>query len=67
MFEFNLIVARHPRQPVEMILKGSREELTDIIQVLHVMGFVEICEWCRFVPNKQEGNFITLISRHKQL
>jgi len=64
MYEFNLIVARHPNQPVQIVLKGDREELTEIMQVLHVMRFVEICEWCRFVPNKLEGNFITLISRN---
>lgn len=65
MYAFNHIVAQNPKEPIEIALKGSREELTQIMEILHVMRFVEIGEWCPIVPNKLEGQYITLINRHK--
>ena len=66
MYNLNGIVSQHHNQPVEIILNGSREELTQMMEILPVMRFVEICEWCPRVQGKPEGNLITLINRNKR-
>ncbi len=38
------------REPVKILVIGSRQAIQSIVQMLHLCGFAEIFEWTDFMP-----------------
>ncbi|MBE9115410.1 hypothetical protein IQ249_05800 [Lusitaniella coriacea LEGE 07157] len=52
------------REPVRLMLMGSRQGVTRIIHTLHVLGFAEVGEWSPLLPGRTAGEVMSILTRY---
>lgn len=52
------------REPVRLMLMGSRQGVTRIIHTLHILGFAEVGEWSPFLPGRTPGEVMKILTRY---
>jgi hypothetical protein len=52
------------REPVRLMLVGSRKGVTRIIHRLHILGFAEADEWSPILPGRNSGEVMRVLTRH---
>ena len=56
--------ARSNREPVRVIVVGSRQGVTNIIYMLHDKGFVLADEWSDLQPEPMTGKFMSVVTKY---
>ena len=51
------------REPVKILIIGSREGVTKIMHTFYRLGFAEISEWSPLQPTKNPGEVMTILVR----
>ncbi|EGJ32309.1 MULTISPECIES: hypothetical protein [Moorena] len=54
-------------QPVQHILKGPRQAVTNTIHTLSAMGYAQASEWSPLQPTGMPGEVITIITKYWML
>ncbi len=52
------------REPLRILLIGSRKGITQIIQRLHILRFAEVGEWSPILPTGNPGELMSILIRH---
>lgn len=52
------------REPVRLMLVGSRNGVTRIIHRLHILGFAEVGEWSPVLPGRNPGEVMRVLTRY---
>lgn len=52
------------REPVRLLLIGSKPGVTSIIHSLHRFGFAEVGEWSPFMPTQNDGEVMSILTKY---
>jgi hypothetical protein len=52
------------REAVKVLVIGSRNGVTNILQTLYRLGFAEMSEWSPFLPGPNPGEVMTILTRY---
>ena len=55
------------REPLKVLLVGSRRVIQNTIQVLYVRQFAAVHEWSLPMPTGSPGEFISILARNLRL
>lgn len=59
--------AKRDREPVRIMLVGSKRGITNIIYSLYTKDFAEIYEWSKPEPELNSGKWISLATKYVSL
>lgn len=64
-FALDVIPSPQPdREPVKILVIGSRQSVNTIVHQLHQLGFAEFNEWSRLLPASVPGQFMRILIRY---
>jgi hypothetical protein len=52
------------REPLKILIIGSRRGVTSTIQTLHRLRFAEVREWSPLIPTANPGEVMSILSRY---
>jgi hypothetical protein len=52
------------REPLRVLVIGSRRGVTSTIQTLHRLGFAEVGEWSPLLPAPNSGEVMSILTRY---
>jgi hypothetical protein len=52
------------REAVRLLVIGSRQSVTTIVQTLYHLGFAEMSEWSPFLPGPNPGEVMRILTRY---
>lgn len=57
-------VSGSTREPVRILVLGSRQGITNIIHTLYAKQFAEIHEWSEPLPEPNSGKLVSVITKY---
>jgi hypothetical protein len=54
----------HQREPLRMLVIGSRRGVTGAIQTLHRLRYAEVREWSPLMPGPNPGEVMSILTRY---
>lgn len=55
------------REPLRILLIGSRQGVTSTIQTLYRLGFAQVSEWSPLLPAPTSGEVMSILTRYLPL
>ncbi|PSB23985.1 hypothetical protein [Stenomitos frigidus] len=55
------------REPLRILVIGSRQGVTNTIQTLHRLRFAEVREWSPLLPGPNAGEVMSILARYISL
>jgi len=52
------------REPLRVLIIGSRRGVTSTIQTLYRLGFAEVSEWSPLLPAPNSGEVMSILTRY---
>jgi hypothetical protein len=50
------------KESVRLLVIGSRQGITNVIQTLHVLGFAEVGAWSPYLPGPHPGEIMSILT-----
>jgi hypothetical protein len=52
------------REPIRVVIFGSRKGVTSYILTLYSLGFAQVHEWSPLLPSYNPGEFMSILTRY---